>query len=165
MSFRWLESALSLGLAMAAVGCAASFDPANFQGTREPRRAEPEAVLDVAAGTSDLELLGTVRADCQLQTGFRRLNGERLSDVDCSRERLLLVLRESAASAGGEVLVAPQCNSRRIGVALPETQHLQCAAGVARYVSGPTAVLRPLSVPRSPAPGRPAPRAEEGKRI
>ncbi len=167
MSVHWLSWACLSGLAVAAVGCAGRFDPANFQGSREPRRAEPEAVADVAVLTSELELLGTVRVGCRLQVGFRRLHDERLSDLDCSNERLLLALRESAASAGGELLVAARCNSYRAGTDSPETQQLQCAAGVARYVAGPLASpdAHPLSVPRSRPQGRPAPSASDVKRI
>ena len=166
MSVSWL-SWVCLGLTAAAVGCAGRFDPANFQGKSEPQRAEPEAVRDVAVLTSELELLGTVRVGCRLQAGFRRLHEEHLSDLDCSNERLVLALRESAASAGGELLVATQCNSRPVGAGSPGAQQLQCAAGVARYTAGPLAnpEAHPLSVPRSRQPGRPAPSASDVKRI
>lgn len=167
MSVNWLSRACLSGLAVVAAGCAGQFDPAHFQGSREPQRAEPEALRDVAVLTNELQLLGTVRVGCRLQPGFRRLHDELLSDVDCSRERLLFALRESAASAGGELLVAAQCNSRRAATDSPQAQQLECAAGVARYLSGPLANpdARPLSVPRSSPPGRPAPSARDVKRI
>jgi hypothetical protein len=93
------------------------------------------------------------------------LAGEPLSDVDCSTERLLAALREVAASAGGELLVGAQCGSSLIEAAPHQTEARRCTAGVARYVTGPSARLRPLSVPRSGAPGRPAPSASDVKRI
>ncbi|HKO51406.1 MAG TPA: hypothetical protein VJV79_27040, partial [Polyangiaceae bacterium] len=138
---------------------------ANFEGTREERRAEPEALFELAARTKELETLGKVRARCTLTPGFRRLEHEVLSDLDCSKERLLFALRESAASAGGEALLGTTCGSRRLGKDAPETSELYCAAEVARYRRGPLANLRPLSAPRSIAPGRPAPSASDVKRI
>ena len=152
-------------LAVCSVSCAGRFDPANFQGSREPRRVEPEAIRDAAARTSAMESLGTVHASCRVRAGFRRLKGERLSDLDCSNERLLFALRESAASAGGELLIGPECNVLP-GTDSPDTQQRVCAAYVARYVSGQASNgERPLDVPRSPAPGSPAPSASDVKRI
>ncbi|MES1179012.1 MAG: hypothetical protein ABUL62_32155 [Myxococcales bacterium] len=157
--------ASSIGLMLCAAGCAGRFDPANFEGSREAQRAEPEAVIDVAVRTADMETLGTVRVGCRLRPGFRPLAGELLSDLDCTTERLLAALHESAASAGGELLVGARCSSRRISTASLETHQLHCGAEVARYVSGPLANPRPLSVPRSAPPGRPAPTAADVKRI
>src|SRR6187551_1663601 len=85
-----------VGAVVLLTACAGRFDPAHFEGTREARRAEPEALLELAARTNELETLGTVHDRCTLKSGFRRLDGEALSDVDCSRERLLVALRESA---------------------------------------------------------------------
>src|SRR4051812_26886504 len=114
------------GLTLCAVGCTARFDPANFDGSREPRRAEPEAVSDVAVRTADMERLGSVSAACRSQPGFHRLEGELLSDLDCTPERLLWALRESAASAGGELLVGARCSSLRINAASPDARELRC---------------------------------------
>jgi hypothetical protein len=146
------------------VGCAGRFDPASFEGTREPRRAEPEAVLEVAASTAEMETLGKVHASCRLRTGFRRLDGERLSDLDCSTERLMWALHESAASAGGELLVGARCSARRVDKGSHESE-VRCTSEVARYVAGPLANSRPLSVPRSRAQGQPAPTASDVRRI
>jgi hypothetical protein len=153
------------GLILCAAGCAGRFDPANFEGSREPQRAEPEAVQDVAVRTADMETLGSVRVGCRLRPGFRRLDEELLSDLDCTTERLLLALHESAANAGGQLLVGAHCSSRRISTASRETHQLHCGAEVARYVSGPLANQRPLSVPRSIPQGRPVPSASDVKRI
>jgi hypothetical protein len=163
-SNRW-RPLVGLIAAIGAPACAGRFDPAHFEGTREARRAEPEALFDLAAATSELEVLGTVHASCTRQAGYRRLDDEALSDLDCSSERLLLVLRESAADAGGEALLGAQCRSRALGTAGRQRDELTCAAEVARYRGGLLAALRPLSAPRSHAPGRPAPSARDVQRI
>ena len=152
-----------LAVSVLATACAGRFDPAHFEGTREARRAEPEALVELVARTNELETLGTVRARCTLKPGFRRLDGEALSDLDCRNERLLFALRESAASAGGEALLGAQCSSRRLGTS--EAYELSCAAEVARYRSGASANRRPLSAPRSLPQGRPAPSPNDVSRI
>ena len=161
---RW-RSLVGLGLTAFATACAGRFDPANFDGTREARRAEPEALLDLAARTNELEVLGTVHDSCVQKPGFRRLEDEALSDLDCSNERLLIALHESAASAGGEALLGARCSSRSLGTTAPGTNELSCSAGVARYRGAASAQPRPLSVPRSRAQGRPAPSASDVQRI
>jgi hypothetical protein len=159
-----LSLELLLGCAVLLTGCGARFDPAHFEGSREVRRAEPEALVELATQTPDLEALGGVHANCMLQPGFRRLDGERLSDLDCSTERLDLALRESAASAGGEALVGEHCNSRRLGTTSHETYRVSCGAEVARFKSD-LASQRPLAVPRSVPVGQPAPSASEVRHI
>ncbi|MEI9940399.1 MAG: hypothetical protein WDO69_24555 [Pseudomonadota bacterium] len=161
---RW-RSLASVGVAVLATACAGRFDPANFEGTREARRAEPEAVLDLAAATDELETLGTVHDSCTLRPGFRHLDGVALSDLDCSSERLLVVLHESAASAGGEALLGAHCSADRLGTSVPQTYELSCAADVARYRRAALSKLRPLSAPRSRPQGRPAPSGSDVKRI
>jgi hypothetical protein len=156
-------SLLALGGAIG--GCAGGFDPAHFEGSREARRAEPEALVELATRSSEIEALGSVHASCTLRPGFRSLNGEALSDVDCSTERLVFALRESAASAGGEVLVGLRCNSRRGSASASETRRVTCSAEVARFSAGAVASRRPLAVPRSLPIGEPAPSASEVKRI
>jgi hypothetical protein len=153
------------GCAAAFTGCSARFDPAHFEGSREAQRAEPEALIEVAARGADLEALGGVHASCTLQPGFRRLDGDKLSDLDCTAERLDLALRESAASAGGEALVGVHCNSRRLGTTSRETYRVSCGAEVARFASRNAASQRPLAVPRSVPIGEPAPSASEVRRI
>jgi hypothetical protein len=154
-----------VGCAAAFTGCGARFDPAHFEGSREAQRAEPEALIEVATQSTDLEALGGVHASCTLQPGFRRLDGEKLSDLDCSTERLDLALRESAASAGGEVLVGVHCNSRRLGTTLRETSRISCGAEVAHFTSGNSTSQRPPAVPRSVPVGQPAPSASDVRRI
>jgi hypothetical protein len=154
-----------VGVLLALGGCGAGFDPAHFEGSREPRRAEPEAVVELATRSNNLEPLGAVHASCTLELGFRRLNGAALSDLDCSTDRLDYALRESAASAGGEALIGAHCNSRRLGTAAHETYRVNCGADVARFSGGEFASRRPLAVPRSLPIGEPAPSASEVKRI
>lgn len=147
------------------VGCAGRFDPAHFEGSRQAQRAEPEAIIDLAVRTSDLETLGSVQDRCSFQLGFRRLDDEPLSDLDCSIQRLLLVLHESAAHAGGEVLIGAQCRSHRLAATARATYQVSCAAQVARYKNRRLASLRPLHAPRSLLPGTPAPSAFDVRRI
>jgi len=149
---------------LGATGCAGAFDPAHFEGSREARRAEPEALLEVTSRSAELQTVGHVHASCTLHPGFRRVDGEPLSDVDCSTERLSWVLHESAASAGGDALVGKHCNSRRLGGTARETYRVACAADVARFAGdGPS--RRPLEAPRSVAPSEPAPSASDVQRI
>jgi len=157
------RSLLCITAAVLLSACAGRFDPANFQGKREARRAEPEAVLDLAARTAELEVLGTVHASCRPKAGFRRLQGELLSDLDCSQARLRIALRESAASAGGEALLGAQCASVR--AASGSADELSCTAEVARFRSGTQVNPRPLSAPRSVPQGRPAPSPSDVRRI
>src|SRR5689334_9746980 len=132
---RW-GSFFSVAALCTMTACAGRFDPAHFQGTREARRAEPEALFELSARTSELETLGTVHDSCLLRPGFRRLDDETLSDLDCSNERLLFALRESAANAGGEALLGAHCSSRALGAANPGTSELSCAAEVACFRTG-----------------------------
>ena len=159
----WCFALLGPGLLLA--GCGGRFDPANFEGSREEQRAEPEAVIDVAVRTSDFETLGRVHDSCTWRPGFRPVDDELLSDLDCSTERLLTALHESAAAAGGQALIGARCDSRRVSTASRETHRLSCTAKVARYVAGPLAQFRPLTPPRSLRQGKPAPSASDVKRI
>lgn len=159
-SLSWVSCAAALS-----IGCAGRFDPAHFEGSRGSQRAEPEALLDVAVSNPELETLGKVRDSCTARPGFRRLQAEALSDLDCSTSRLLLTLRESAASAGGEALVGARCSARRLASAPRGTYQVSCTAEVARYLSHAVASVRPLSAPRSLPPSAPAPSAREVQRI
>jgi hypothetical protein len=154
-----------LSVACLTFGCAGRFDPASFEGTREPRRAEPEAIALLTASTNELTPLGAVRASCTLEPGFRKLDDEQLSDVDCSSERLLWALRESAANAGGQALVGARCTSRRLSTTAREAYRVGCTGRVVRYRSAALSALRPLNAPRAVPPGTPAPSASDVARI
>lgn len=157
------RSCLRFGLLLLSTGCAGRFDPAHFEGTREPRRAEPEALFELVADTAELQTLGSVRDHCTLEVGYRALDDVALSDLDCSSERLMMVLRESASAAGGDALVGAHCSSRLLPDA--RSQEWSCAARVARFWSRNSAEQRPLEVPRSRPPETPAPSAKDVKRI
>ncbi|HEX3777557.1 MAG TPA: hypothetical protein VHV51_23970 [Polyangiaceae bacterium] len=162
----WLPGSLALVVAVSSLfGCAGRFDPAHFEGKREERRVEPEAIVDLAARSREVEVLGTTQVSCTLAPGFRRLDDELLSNVDCSGERLDFVLRESAASAGGEALIGEHCYTRRVERASRETYRVYCSAEVGRFAGGALASRRPLSVPRSLPAGLPAPSSSEVRRI
>lgn len=152
----------SLLAALLSVACAGHFDPANFEGSREARRVTPEAVRELTASTAQLETLGTVHVSCKQQPGFRRLQRELLSDLDCSTERLTWVLRETAASVGGEVLVSLKCSA---GPSSKDMSNIECRAAVARYRTGAFADPNPGSSPRQLPVGSPAPSASDVRRI
>ncbi len=158
----------SLGLMLvfsaAVSACGARFDPAHFEGSNEPRRTAPEALRELTTSTSELEAIGGVHASCTLRPGFRRLDVEALSDLDCTTERLDFALRESAANAGGDALIGVHCNSRRLGNTSRETHRLSCGAEVARFSAGLPG-QRPLAVPAASQLGMPAPSAAEVQRI
>ena len=160
MKSTWLRAWFGT-VALSVSGCAGNFDPANFQGVREARRAEAESILELTARTGELQTLGTVRASCSSRPGFRRLDREALSDVDCSEQRLRRALRESAARAGGEALLGTQCNEVRAD----SSSLRSCAAEVARFRSGPLASLRPWSAPNGTAQGTPAPSPSDVRSI
>ena len=164
MSCKVALAAALLLAATGSAGCAGRFDPANFEGSREARRVEPEAVHEVAVRTNALETLGTVHDSCTLRPGFRRLEREAQSDLDCSTERLDWALRESAASAGGQLLVGLHCASQRLGASSSETYAVSCGAAVARYKNGALASPGPLTGPRALLE-TPAPSAADVKRI
>ncbi|HEY4157068.1 MAG TPA: hypothetical protein VGM29_03185 [Polyangiaceae bacterium] len=142
-------------MVLVALGCS-RVTPPYYSGRVEARRAEPEALLEFAAQTAGFSSLGSVRASCSRHSGFRVLDGELLSDVDCSFRRLSWILRESAAAAGGEALVAARCTESVRG--------LECRASVARreLASGERS---PLAAPLSRAPAQPAPSPSDVDRI
>lgn len=153
----------SLFAALLAMACAGEFDPANFEGSREAQRAQPEAIGELRASTTQLETLGIVHDSCKLRPGFRRLEGEALSDLDCSTERLTWALRETAARNGGQVLVGLRCSSRRLDTGSADPQAIDCSGAVARYKGGVLADPGRLNAPGKV--GTPAPSAAEVRRL
>ena len=105
---------VSVGLlALAVVGCGGLRQATHFDGRPEARVVEPAEVGEEAALPPGHEALGQLRAECTLREGPRAIEGEWLSDVDCSATRLTQALREGAAEAGGTLLVGRQCYSRQ----------------------------------------------------
>ncbi len=121
--------------------------------------------MELAARTGELETLGHVHASCTSRPGFRPLEGELLSDLDCSAERLVWALRESASNAGGEALVGLLCGSRRFGRIASESFVISCSADVARFSQVPLSSRGPLAPPRAAPPETPAPSAGDVRRI
>jgi hypothetical protein len=105
---------------------------ADFDGRAEPPLTEARAVRTVGSLPVGYERLGQVAAHCRPASVTPRWQGERLSDVDCSAERLLGVLPERAAEVGGELLVNPRCGSRPVRTT---SFDLVCRAEVGRRQS------------------------------
>ena len=158
------SSCLRISSALLAVSCAGRVHPAHFEGSTTPRRAEPEGLVELAARTAELQRLGTVHDSCALRAGYRRLERERLSDLDCSTERLRNTLREAAAAAGGEALIGVHCNTQPAARG-ESSATLTCAAEVARFARPVLGQDRPLDAPRGWRPSLPAPNPSEVKRI
>jgi hypothetical protein len=147
---------VGLGIAsLVAAGCATQ-SPISYAGRTEAVIVPARGVSEAPALPSGYERLGELRGRCVLTTGFRAIDDELLSDVDCSERRLSRGLFEAAAEAGGDLLVDRQCASRSLDDRRTE---IFCRAGVAR----PTADLlatRGLSTRPAPAAERPAPGPE-----
>jgi hypothetical protein len=117
-----------------AVGCGSGLRAATrFHGASEPALAAADQIEEENALPLGYASLGTVDAYCTLTEGQRRIHGEWLSDVDCSVTRLVTVLRERVAAAGGELLVGRLCYSQELS---PEAGarrvRVSCRAEVAR---------------------------------
>jgi hypothetical protein len=115
---------------LAAAGCQPAARPAgDFYGRTEAPSTEADAVRAVETWPVGYELLGRAAAHCRPVAVNPRWEGEWLSDVDCSAERLIRVLHERAAEVGGELLVNPYCGSRPVR---PKSFDLVCRAEVGR---------------------------------
>jgi hypothetical protein len=151
------------GLAIAALltaGCATQ-SPIAYAGRTEPAIVPARDVTEAPAVPASHEKLGELRGRCVLTAGFRAIDDELLSDVDCSERRLARGLAEAAADAGGDLLIARQCASRSLG---NQRTEVFCRAGVAR----PTEELlatRVLAPQRAPSDERPAPSPEAVERL
>jgi hypothetical protein len=115
---------------------------AEFDGRAEPPLAEARAVRAARTLPAGYRRLGQVVAHCRPTSATARWQGEWLSDVDCSAERLLRVLRERAAAVGGDVLVSPRCGSRPVRPSGPD---LICRAEVGRRTVGAERLVRTSS--------------------
>jgi len=121
---------------------------ADFDGRAETPSTEARAVRAAETLPVGYERLGQVTARCQPVSVTSRWQGERLSDVDCSTERLLGVLKERAAEVGGELLVNPRCGSRPVRAT---SSDLACRADVGRRREVAGGVLRFVWRPQSEA--------------
>ncbi len=133
----WRSALLLLTVA----GCQSSArSAADFDGRLEPPLAEARAIETIATLPAGYERLGRVAAHCQPASVTVRWQGEWLSDVDCSLERLQSVLKERAAAVGGEVLVDLHCGSRPVR---STSSDLVCRADVGRRVAARARSWRP----------------------
>lgn len=100
--------------------CAGGAGPA-----RSPLTASD--VVEYAALPPGYELGERLNERCSGRWGFRAIRDESLLTVDCSVERLALMLRARAAELGSAVLVGRSCRSQG-----RETIKAQCTAALAR---------------------------------
>ena len=153
---------------MPAIACGAGQrDAARFEGHARTAIATPAELRTVDSLPDGHESLGRVSAHCTLTRGQVALQGEWLSDVDCSRGRLVRALRERAADVGGELLVDLHCGSQ-INKGALQRINVFCRAEVARASDSLLGrrSLRPGRRSQSPAlPSEQEPRASEGWRI
>jgi hypothetical protein len=113
-----------------AASCASGQRPVAYSGDSEPVIVAPEDVAEASALPSGYEQIGELRGRCILTPGFRSIEDEPLSDVDCSERRLNRAFDEAAAEAGGDLLIERRCASRSLG---KQGQiEIFCRAGVAR---------------------------------
>lgn len=133
-----------------------------YSGSSSDVITPPDAVGEVSALPTGYERLGELRGRCTLTPGFRAIDDEPLSDVDCSERRLTRAFSEAAAQSGGELLVERRCASRKLdGRGRLE---IFCRAGVAR----PKAELlrrRALSPAAAVSDAGPAPGPEQVERL
>jgi hypothetical protein len=111
-----------------------------FDGRSEPRISRAEDIREMEALPEGYTSLGEVRASCEHNEGEQPTDAL-LSDVDCTETRLTAALRERAAEAGGELLVARHCRSKETGGA---RLTVTCSAEVARP-SDDERAMRPLA--------------------
>ncbi len=143
-----------IGLAAALVlsACGASSGPgARFSGSSEAPIAAPWQLTEDAVVPEGYAVIGNVTASCNLSEGRRTIERERLIDVDCSEARLMRALRERAAAAGGQLLVARDCASQVVRESTTgRTLHVRCSAEVAR---AETSALGSGKAPPGTGPG------------
>ncbi|MFO7177283.1 MAG: hypothetical protein DIU78_001170 [Pseudomonadota bacterium] len=85
--------------------------------------------------------LGVIAASCESRLAWEAFERRALSDIDCTRDRLSLVIRELAAARGGDVLAAFSCSGRT---------RIRCTAEVARSRESTTGA--PGAAKRAPGP-------------
>jgi hypothetical protein len=119
-----------LFLSLLFAGCGGLRSAVRYQGSEEPSIVRPEELREVSSLPEDYDELGKISASCTLNRTPGAIDGEWLSDVDCSEQRLRRAIREKAADAGGELLVGLGCWSR--GDADDSEIDIVCRGEVAR---------------------------------
>jgi hypothetical protein len=147
--FKCAELAALITVVWVSACAASSSAGARFSGSEDTPVAEPSEIGDESVAPEGYAVLGEVTASCTLREGRRTIERERLSDVDCSEARLVRALRESAAEAGGQVLIGRECASRTVReTASGRELRVRCSAEVAR---AETQGLAPDSAKEAPA--------------
>jgi len=135
-----LLALLGLGIWSCAAG---PRSPAHFQGhARAPVSLDPMRALSTLP--NEYDEIGHVSAQCTLSKVVGRVEGQWLSDFDCSAHHLRRAIRFQAAQAGGSLLVGQQCTSLPVRVPERDALRIRCSAGVA--------VPRSLAALKSPLP-------------
>jgi hypothetical protein len=157
------ESRLKGGLVLGVLSgaCAGAHVPVTYAGRSEPVIARAQDLREAPALPAGYDQLGELRARCALTPGFRAIDDEPLSDVDCSERRLTRAMLEAAAEAGADLLVDRRCASREYRDGRLE---IVCRAGAARPTAQHPAV-RAQALPASELPSLPAPGPAEVERI
>jgi hypothetical protein len=136
--------------------CGALRTAARYDGREAPSLVRPDELAVVSALPEGFDRLGEISARCTFDDRPRALDGEWLSDVDCSERRLVGAIREKAADAGAELLVGLRCFSRG--------SQILCRADLGRP-SDELLEQRVLAARSSPPPVEREPAASEAWRI
>lgn len=126
----------SLLILVAVAGCGTR--GVRFDGRSEPAISRADDIRELETLPEGYTRLGEVRASCERDQTVQPTDAL-LSDVDCTKSRLLAALRERAAEVGGELLVDRQCRSHG-----NDSLTITCSAEVARP-SDDERALRPLA--------------------
>lgn len=125
----WLLASSAAGF-----GCASSRQGVRFTGTAAPPIARAHEVKSVIVAR-DTPKIGTLDARCFKRKEPGDIDGEWLSDVACSEQRLLVALRQKAADVGGTAIANPVCKTSYVDAA---RSAIRCRADVARLRAEPT---------------------------
>lgn len=142
--------------------CGGPRSAVRYSGSEEPSIVSPEELGEASSLPDGYDRLGKISAECRYDKTPGALDGEWLSDVDCSVERLQRAIREKAADAGAELLVGLGCWSR--GDEDDDELDVFCRAELAR--PSDELLERRALARNAPRPDvEPGPRASEAWRI
>lgn len=119
-----------------------------------PKPLPPSEVVELAAPPAGYALGETLSESCNGQRGLRRIDDERLTDVDCSLERVTRALRARAAKLSSHAIVGKRCSG-----GAGERYSVRCSAGT--LVSGDDVSLEALRQPAALGSSAPAPSPEQ----